>query len=358
MNSARQSQSSRTLADEGDAHLDGSMIGKDKFESFLDQVRELLVSGSEIQLDIPFGGRIHIDRRLPFLCVYRQPSGRIDAGTESLVLGEASYLIGSGEKRFQKPLSQLIRLIAEDLSEEFGAFLIVELFSWDYVQNEFEEGPPRPEFSILVAKKRSPSHTIEALEDALESIKILKRRAVVEVVFTERGHAPGLPHLISLIAARRFNCFTVAIGVNPVYRDPNNGHVFPLVLRKLHRGVSHALKKSFFQFSRTQTTHRIVTYQSLGRRAVVKAVWDADRRLAAIAKSFDFILQATPTNIESAWNEFRRARYKKSPVFYYRPRTVDPAILKRRLFQIPIERVEDPTLGALFERNNWNLSAN
>jgi uncharacterized protein (TIGR02421 family) len=355
MNSRQQLQSSRLLTERGKGRAGRAATKGDDFGSFLDQVLGLLEKGREIRRDVPFGGRIHIDRRLPFLCVYRQPSGRNDAGTERLVLGEASYLIASGRKRDQKLLRQLIRPIVEDLSKEFGAFLLVEVYSWNRTESERAEGPSRPEFSILAAKKRNPTSTIEALEDALKSIKILKRRASVKVVFTERSHAPGLPYLMPPIAAKKLNCFTTAVGVNPVYRDRGNGHVYPLVLRKLHHGVSHALKKGFFEFSRTRTSHRIVTYQSLGRRALVKAVWDADRSLAEISNAYDFLFQVTPTNIDLAWRAFKKTRYEKNPVFFYRPRPVDPAMLKRRLFLIRLERIEDPTLGALFREKRQEL---
>jgi uncharacterized protein (TIGR02421 family) len=271
------------------------------------------------------------------------------------VLGEASYFIAPGKKREHKFLSQLIRLIVEHRSKEFGAFLLVEIFSWNQVNNSFAEGPPGPEFNILVPRKHSPTRTVEAFEDALGLIRSMKRRAKVKVVLTDKSHAPGLNPLISWATAKKLNCFTITIGVNPVYRDIKNGHIYPLVLRKLHHGISHALKKGVFEFSRTWTSHRIVTYQSLGRRALVKAVWDTDRRLAAISNAFDFLLQVTPTNIDSAWHLFRRSRYQKNPIFYYRPRPVDPAMLKRELFLIPLERIEDPTLGALFREKRLDL---
>ena len=76
-----------------------------------------------------------------------------------------------------------------------------------------------------------------------------------------------------------------------------------------------------------------------------KTVLDIDRQLADIGRSFDLLLQATPVNAESAWREFRRSRFEKPPVFYYRPLAIDPALLKRQLYLIPVERIDDPTLS-------------
>ena len=61
-----------------------------------------------------------------------------------------------------------------------------------------------------------------------------------------------------------------------------------------------------------------------------------------------FLLQVTPVNLESAWSEFKRKRFQRAPVFHYRPFANDPYRLKRLLWDIPIRRIEDPTLAQLF----------
>ena len=86
-----------------------------------------------------------------------------------------------------------------------------------------------------------------------------------------------------------------------------------------------------------------------------KSVLEVDHQLAAIDRSFDLLLQATPVNAESAWREFRRGRFEKPPVFYYRPLAIDPLLLKRQLYLIPVERIEDPTLSYLFRQKQDEL---
>jgi uncharacterized protein (TIGR02421 family) len=96
-------------------------------------------------------------------------------------------------------------------------------------------------------------------------------------------------------------------------------------------------------------------FHAPGRRSVVKSVLEIDRQLAEIDRSFDLLLQATPVNAETAWREFYRSRFDKPPVFYYRPLSVDPALLKRQLYLIPVERIEDPTLSYLFRQKQEEL---
>jgi uncharacterized protein (TIGR02421 family) len=85
------------------------------------------------------------------------------------------------------------------------------------------------------------------------------------------------------------------------------------------------------------------------------SVYDADTRLAAISSRFDLLLHVTPTNASSAWHEFEQSSYEKSPEFLYRPRPIDPSIVKRELYSIEIEHIEDPTLAYIFSRKREEL---
>jgi uncharacterized protein (TIGR02421 family) len=127
-------------------------------------------------------------------------------------------------------------------------------------------------------------------------------------------------------------------------------------LQELHRGLSKALKQLCFDFVQTHTTQHPSNYQALGRRAVVKAVWEIDSRLAEVSNAFDFLLLITPVNADLAWEHFKNDKFKIIPEFYYRPLPVDPAVVKRKLFEIPIERIEDPTLAYLFREKQSELS--
>jgi uncharacterized protein (TIGR02421 family) len=123
----------------------------------------------------------------------------------------------------------------------------------------------------------------------------------------------------------------------------------------MSRDLHIAVEQANFAFARQRKTLRPAHFHAPGRRSVVKAVLDIDRQLAEIDRSFDLLLQATPVNAENAWREFRRSRFEKPPAFYYRPVSVDPVLLKRQLYLIPVERVEDPTLSYLFRQKQDEL---
>ena len=324
---------------------------------FIRTVCANLSANKRVRRTLPLKGRIHIDRQLPFLSVYRHPPDRADGGTDRLVVGEASYLIASGERYLRKSLGELVGEVVETLSSEFGAFLIVEIWSTSEQNADPSTDPlhPRPGFRIVTNKTRRPTQIVETLSANLSSIRILKRNAEVEVDRGKKIAPPGLPPLLPAATARKLGCQTIGIEVRPIYRDPASEEDYPLVRRRLHRSLSRALQQTFFEFARSQTTHRPPHYHALGRRAMVKAVWEVDRKLAAISNEFDFLLQVTPVNAASAWTQFRHRRFERAPIFYYRPRSFDPSLLRRKLWDISIERLEDPTLGELFRDKRIEL---
>ena len=320
-----------------------------------DSICALLAQGKQIRYSLPMEGRLHIDRPLPFLCVYRRPFDQTDEGTERLVTGEASYLIASGNTLFKAHLSSLINHITKILSERFNAFLIIEIWSRPCEQSTCTTIPLKPHFLIVTSKSRPPTSSVEALEKALKGIKIHKQAAHAEIVYSQTPSPKGLTPLISTKEAKKINCFMIGIEISPIYRDQNTGEIFPIVLRMLHRRLSQALKRAFFKFSHTQTIHRPSHYQALGRRAIVKTLWDVDKKMAEISGLFDFLLQVTPINGEQAWIEFKQKRFDRIPTFFYRPLPVDPALLKRKLYGIALERIEDPILAFLFREKRTEL---
>jgi uncharacterized protein (TIGR02421 family) len=324
-------------------------------KGFVASACQRVKEGKPLRRTIPPWGRVHVDRPLPFLVVYRRPTNRTDSDTERLAVGEASYVLASGDRRSLAGLSALVEGIAGTLSESFGAFLIIELWSAPDEPAPAEGAARRPGFRIVRSRRSRLASTVDVLEQALAQVKIKGEFAAVEVASEPSVRPPELPPIIATDRAADLGCHTLGIEVRPVFRDLGTGESFPLVRRALHKGFSRALKRAAYDFTRHRTSHRPPHYQALGRHSVVKAVWEVDRRLAEVSNAFDLLLQITPTNTDEAWAEFRRHRSERTPEFSSRPLTLDPGLAKRALYQIPIERIEDPTLAQLFRDQQISL---
>jgi uncharacterized protein (TIGR02421 family) len=319
-------------------------------------ISKRLRANKRVRRTLPGRGRVHIDRQLPFLIVYRRPTKRTDGGTDRLVLGEASYLVTSADRGLSPSLRELVRAVVQTLGGVFGGFLLVEVWSAEGAagRDELTEAHV-PVFRVFAPGDPALDSTVQAFETALKGGKILRASPRVERVPGRKIGPPGTSPLMTAAETRQLGAHLLGLEVGPVFRDAGSGQVYPRVLRAVHRRLSRALKRACFEYTRSQTTHLPSHYQALGRQAMVKAVWEVDEQLANISNAFDFLLYVSPANPEQAWRSFKRNKCERVPEFNYRFLPADPALLKRGLYQVPIERVEDPVIADLFSEKQLDL---
>ncbi len=322
-------------------------------DQLIREITTRIAKGRRVRRSLPPGGRVHIDRQLPFLFVYRPPNTGIDQGIAGLVSGEASYLIAPARARARGWTSRLVERIAEVLSATFGGFLIVEI--WGAEDRDGAAYAPIASFRVLADKDWADSPTVERLSASLARIRIHQRMARVVVEPVGRFSPPGLPALITAQQARKLSARYLGLEVAPIHRNRATGEEFPLLLRSLARQLDTAFRRAAFEFARSETAHRPLHYEALGRRTFVRAVTEVDRALNTVSDAFDLLLTVTPTNTEAAFRAFQRSKYSKPPQFRYRPRTIDPTLLKRAVFDAKVERIEDPTLEYIFREKQREL---
>jgi uncharacterized protein (TIGR02421 family) len=282
---------------------------------------------------------------------------REDAGTDRLLFGQPSYVLASGHHQVQRSFRGLVRAITVTLQPCFGSFLVFEIWSAPCSREDENIRLEQrwPVFRIHVSTITDLSGAAEELAKALKKITVAKEQADVDVLKVRAVAPPGQPALLTTKEQAALGVCLMGLEIQPVYRDVTTGQVYPEVLRSLHRGLTRAFRRCFFEFARSKTTHVPPHYHALGRRAVVKAVWEVDRQLAQVSDAFDFLLSVTPTNVRQAWATFRHARFEKAPTFMYRPLSVEPAWLKRKLYDIPLERIEDPAIAHMFREKQQAL---
>ena len=74
----------------------------------------------------------------------------------------------------------------------------------------------------------------------------------------------------------------------------------------------------------------------------------ADARLTDIERELNLLLGVTATNSAEAWRDFERSGYESAPILQSRSLDFNPDLVKRDLYNVEIERVEDSALNALF----------
>ncbi len=326
-------------------------------QDLIDSIVGRLRQGRSIRENLRDHGVVNIDRQLPFLFVYRPSAGESDPLFSTILSGGASYLIAPANKRDRAWTNRLVKGITSELSDAFGAVLVIEL--WPSAKAEHPSGSvaavAKPRFRIHHSETERGSSTVDRLTSSLERITIMKQVAAVELVLGPKLSRPGVPQLLPAKVREDLSAAVLGIEVAPIYLDPESGEVLPLVARTLARLVARSLQQAAFEFAQAETNDRSMHYHALGRRTFVAAAKRVDQQLADVAESFDLLRAVTPVNTERAFRTFRRSKFERAPRFHYRPITVDPDLLKRRLWNIKIERVEDPVLDQLFREKRREL---
>lgn len=309
-------------------------------------------AGTARRLKVGATGRLHLDRKMPFLVVHRLTTGHKVASSlaRRVALDSPAYLIWTEGEDDAEALALLSSLAAETVTP--GRSLLVMGVD-DLDQRPADEDSQRlTPFVATVARgpSASESRACGALVTALEKIEIdLRRPEVLE--------ASGDDHwLVRALAGQDAEVHWLLVNLPQLHRREDGG-IYPQMAHELAVACGDALLRTACAFLDDGSSRAPVHYRALGRSAFLKTALNIDRKLAAISGSFDLLLSVSPINTSEALERFVADGEGRPPRFHYRPLTVDPDAIKRRLYGLDFTRLEDPLLERLFTDKRHEIDA-
>jgi uncharacterized protein (TIGR02421 family) len=313
-------------------------------EPMIEEILRKIERHERVRHALSHGGTLSLDRGLPFLIVHRAPPDRNDAGTARLVSAEAAYLVAEREEA--REAAELVRTLARAGSTAYGAFLVLEVWS----------APDTGSRSLTIYAPDGPAPEAAArLREALQPLRELAPDVDVVLAPGEERSPPDLDPLLSIEESWQREVLLLGLELPSIYRDADTGEVYPRFLRRMQRALSGALRRAIYEFIRVQTSSKVENHLALGTRTLPDRVWEVDTALLAIERTFDLLLLTSPVNLEEAWATFQDGGHEQNPVFHYRLLPLDPDLLKRALFEVPVEQVDDPALADLFDDKRQEL---
>lgn len=307
-------------------------------EKLLNQIQDKLKTGDPIQISLPCKGILKMEKPVPFLIIYRIPAAGKNTFAYNLTKTESAYLIAPGGQECL--LEPIIKVISEFLADKFGGFMLVEIWPSEVLDHNA--------FTIHINQKGSLS-TATKLTEELNSLRIGGQ--LIGATLDKQKTAVKPPEMHPLIdkkIAKFAEIVIVGVEIAPIYNDLKTGKPYPLFVRDLRAAFGKALRKSMFEFVRTNTSYNVTHFEMLGTTVLDNKVWEIDHELAEYSNLFDFLLLVTPINVADAWKNFAKNNYAKAPVFHYRPMPIEPELIKRKIYNLPIEDISDPTIAFLF----------
>ena len=314
-------------------------------KSILNETIDLLADlepGKRTMSDLPYGGFLVLEHDVPALLIYRKKPN--DKATLRLARTGASYLI-IGDSHFEY-FRDFIKKLTAKMAERFGSFILVELY----------RGEPNSTSFIIKGPTNKLPASLETLSEELSAIdsRRYKVKLVAKISHTKDRQKPGDESLIDLDELKSAGGTLLGLELPPVYGN-KSGKVYPLYFRMFRDRFAKAIQKTIYEFIRVQTTSNIHSYHTLGRRRIHEEVLKIDRQITEIQSRYEFLWLVAPVNIQALRKKFFETKFEEIDSYHYRLLPVDPDLLKRELYNLRIDEIDDPSLSHLYNEKREEL---
>lgn len=284
---------------------------------------------SSTTFQLPGDGLLVLDHEIPFLLLHIRREN--ESAIERLVKNSASFLIIDEE---QKELQQeIIETIANQMAGRFGTFLILQVQKGKTGSNSF----------VISGQLGVFPATVDALQNELSNIKRKWDESSLKVSLNELDEQ-ALENNIAANSPAQY----LQLSVPPVFEN-EEGAQYPLYFRRFKKSFTRAIQGALYEFARVQTTCSIHSFALLGRSELNDITTRIDNQLCEIQHQYQFLMLVAPTNITDIRERFFKSNFKEVDDYHYRMLPIDPDVLKRQLYNLEIEQIDDPALNYLFD---------
>lgn len=324
--------------------------------------RAVTAISEEQPVQIPFEtGRLFIDHVGPLLLIHRTGRASVenlgtihsDKHVSFLTTSYPSYLLTSNDPAHQEETLRIIHAITSGVVEQTGALLIIELWARQESDksDDFDPFRRQPGFTIYLDENARGHAAIQTLCDELSGIEISGQGAKVDRVISDTPSPPGAAPLF-LDTKKSEHITLLGLAINPIYINNVVREFYPGVLASLREELAPVFKCTAKTFAEHQGMPRFLP----GRQNIEPASVAVDRGLAECGRTYSFLFQVTPINAAQAWKEFQLSNFKTPPELLYRPFTFDPDDLRRRLYTLPVDKIEDPIMAKLLREKREEMA--
>lgn len=302
-----------------------------------------LISGEKTELKLNHDGYLFLEHDIPFLIIYRNIPH--DKGTIRLAKSGASYLI-TGKENFLY-FQNIIEQLTQRMSERFGSYMFIEIYTGEEESSDFIIRGPSHKLSV----------SLQVLQEELNKIRNEKHHnkpLTANIEHTKNRLNPEYPPFLSIEDFKNCGCTYVGLEIPPVYQKPS-GEIYPIYFKEFRKNFTKAIQKAVFEFIRIQTPSDIHSFAALGKRSIQKELYTIDKKLTRIQNSYQFLLLVAPVNIQQIRKVFFDSNFETVNTYHYRLLPIDPDLLKRELYDLRIDEIDDPALAYLYEEKREEI---
>lgn len=272
---------------------------------------------------------------------------------------EAVYDTAWGRKVWRSPLTKTDRLrslekharyyqvldaLLKQLVRRFESAVIYDLHSY----NRLRWDRPVPTFNLgwdLVDEERYGT-VCTSLMDALDRVEWpdgVPPTVASNDVF--KGHG----YQCRYVCEQHPEVVDLALEVSKVYCNEEDGTLFPAVVDGIAGGLKEALSQHASAFAERFTSIPDGRTSRILSKGVEPDLMKVDEAIHQCVRGFELLEYINPINLAAERRAFFASRFQKAPDFKYRPLAFDARSLKRKLHRVPVEKLTDPDIRAVYE---------
>ncbi len=238
---------------------------------------------------------------------------------------------------------RVVNALINKLESKFGAAVVFDIHSFNYKRYHH----PTPVFN-LGSQNINRTKYSRYINYWLKELEKIKLPGIVNEV-KENDIFKGNGYLLAHITQNFQNTLVLATEIKKIYCDEETGDSYPMVIDELTQQLKKAAINTAAYFAKKNTNLTVIKKNSLLSSELDKNLIKIDKQLFNIAKNFEIISLINPVNLDHERKKFLQSKFKKNPNFIYNQLAVNPFEFKRKLYNIPVEKISDISLRMLYQ---------
>lgn len=274
--------------------------------------------------------------RVPEDCIFEEAWGK-NVWTKPLTKAEKQTSLKKHTNYYRVTYA-----LIKKLEELFDGCVVYDMHSYNFRRWERSV----PVFNIGAEKVDNKfSKHVESWNKELQNISIpeIETTSAIDDVFKGRGYN------LAFINKHFDKTLVLATEVKKIYCDELKGIGYPNVIKSLKSSLKKAILNHANEFASKTTNWQSKRKSTLLDNQIDPEVLKIDQELYEIVKSFELLKFVNPVNIEKEKKAFFKSKFTINPTFTYRPIKIDPYLLKRKLYAIKADNIEDIEIQKMYE---------
>lgn len=244
-----------------------------------------------------------------------------------------------------KNFYRLLRAILDKINEKFGKSILFDVHSYNY--KRIPEAIEAPVFNLGTHQIHKARHGkyINNFLKSLSRIEFSHHKTTVgeNIVFQGKGY------LASYVIKHHPKTLILPLEIKKIYCDELTGDIYPEVVQELTQGLKNAIVTTALYYVNAESNRHYKNRSGLLSSIDDPVLRTIDKKLYSHLKGMEVLSYVNPKNLESSRKRFFDSNYKKNPDFSYVPLKINVYDLKKSLYELPLNKIEDVSIQGLYK---------